>query len=650
MITRLKIYFSVLSLIIITVVQYGCGSIEDILEIAKDTPRHNITYLTQDLIDTGRASKDTYIVAFKTSSNKLLNYMNIAYRSELKTFYSDVYLKLIGSRGVVGINYLTSYDTTDNVEGLYYIDRKNPSVLEQLKNVDYIKDLTVEGYSPVDNMIKLKYSTKANYVALAEVKFENYQEANRIIDEWNQRGLIEYAEPNYLSRPFEGTYDDSTWGIIKKTYTQTFTSGATPYWYDKIKLLDAYTFLEGKSVTHPIVAVFDSGVDAEHPKLVNHMWHNPQKGVSNCGQDDEYGCNTTASIPGDLGDGSVYPIGSGGFGRTCSGNSCFHGTHVSGIVSSDFATDSGGLGGVCPVCRIMAIKITDSEATISDVAIIKGFKYISYIQSETNVNKIVRIVNASLGKADRSRSVGAMVNKMKETPKGKGVLVVAAAGNESTNMYTYMAAFKDTLSVSNIGDTSSYGGSCGSGSYDYDRKNQTSNYGKWVNIAAPGFCINSTVPGGGIEKRTGTSMAAPIVSGVAGLVISAYPNLSHSDLKYFLLVSANSDQLYKFNADYLMSVPGEDQKYPLLGVGVVDANLAVQKQASVGNLSYVDQNRFNSLCGTIRSIDIKSNTNNILNRYNLSLSLNLEYLLIIFPVFIAIILVFRMRTKKDMDL
>ena len=628
----------------ISVFVLSCGKAQDFLSLGRIKSSSNITYLTQEMVNSSRAKDSSYIVAFKTEPKNIVRYM-YGYRSELKSFYSDVFTKIVGSSGVKSINFITSYDTTDNVEGLYYIDRKNPSVKEQLKNVDYIKSLGSHRFSPLDNMVRFKYNSKANYVALAELEFENVEVAKKNIDNWNRRGLIEYAEPNYYS----SLYDTESWSSISSSYEGIYSS-KYPYWHKKIKLSEAFKKLseQGRRVIHPIIAVFDSGVDAYHSGLKDHMWRNPQQGVANCGSDDLYGCNTTAKVAGALGNGNVYPIGASGYGTGCSGDSCSHGTHVSGIIAAKFDSGNGGYGGICPVCRIMMIKITEESSKVSDAAIIKGFKYISYFQSETDSEGIVRVVNASLGKPERSRSVGAMVSKMKETPKGKGVLVVAAAGNEATNIYTYMAAFKDTLAVSNIGDSTMGGVGCSSET-NYDRRNQTTNYGKWVNIAAPGFCINSTIPGGSVEEKTGTSMASPVVAGVAGLVVSAYPGISFSELKDVLIGSSNSLQLYQYNPDYKMSVPGEDQQYPLLGVGIVDAELAVEKKKSGGNLSIINQERFSSLCGMIRPVRMKIDQNyyEIKNRdfnsYGLSTTVGILFMLV--PVFLGMGLILKTREK-----
>ncbi|MBK9317779.1 MAG: S8 family serine peptidase [Bacteroidetes bacterium] len=91
-----------------------------------------------------------------------------------------------------------------------------------------------------------------------------------------------------------------------------------------------------------------------------------------------------------------------------------------------------------------------------------------------------------------------------------GSILVVAAGNNGNNTPTYPAAYNDVIAVANSTQT--------------DAKNSNSSYGTWVDITAPGTSIFSTIPWGNYGNFSGTSMAAPLVSGLLGLIWSA--NLS----------------------------------------------------------------------------------------------------------------------------
>src|SRR5690606_6902827 len=124
------------------------------------------------------------------------------------------------------------------------------------------------------------------------------------------------------------------------------------------------------------------------------------------------------------------------------------------------------------------------------------------------------------GKFVRSRSVGLLLRVLKEK---KSALVIGAAGNEDSMAQEYPAAFSDAIAVSAV---------------DEDlRKVAFSNFGRWVDIAAPGSNIISTLPGEGAGSKSGTSMAAPLVSGVAGLMLAYAPDTSFGTLRKWLLQS-----------------------------------------------------------------------------------------------------------------
>src|SRR5208283_2834229 len=95
-----------------------------------------------------------------------------------------------------------------------------------------------------------------------------------------------------------------------------------------------------------------------NPSLVGHIWNTDAEGQRGC-TDDLYGCDTTVALKGNLGNGNVYPYLTA---DNENNGTCGHGTHVAGIIA---ATASGvqpdGVGGVCPVCRIMPIKIITSQ-------------------------------------------------------------------------------------------------------------------------------------------------------------------------------------------------------------------------------------------------------------------------------------------------
>jgi subtilisin family serine protease len=249
----------------------------------------------------------------------------------------------------------------------------------------------------------------------------------------------------------------------------------------------------------------------------------------------------------------------------------------------------------------MPIKIIakdlNGNGTASDVAILYGFKYITMFRLRQGT---IRVANSSFGKYSRSRSIAMLVNILKSSPYE--VLVIGAASNDDSMARSYPAAFSDAIAVSAIGPD--------------DGKASYSNFGPWVDIAAPGGDagrglndIRSTVPGGGADFKRGTSMASPVVAGVAGLVLAADPNRSFSALRASLINTADPriyvQGVYNgINYNYYFPRPeGDTSRLPLLGSGVVDAEAALDGTKKTG-ISQSVIGRVDGSCGVIQSVQV----------------------------------------------
>ena len=201
-----------------------------------------------------------------------------------------------------------------------------------------------------------------------------------------------------------------------------------------------------------------------------------------------------------------------------------HGTHVAGIVGA--AWNGKGMDGVCENAQLMVIRcVPNGDERDKDVA--NAIRYAA--------DNGARIINMSFGK---SFSPGkAAVDEAAKYAESKGVLLIHAAGNDSKNIDVQPNFPKDTYND---------GGVCGtwmeigaSGPTVQALCADFSNYGKKsVDVFAPGVDIYSTVPGGGYKDNSGTSMAAPVASGVAAVLMSYYPALTAADVKAIMMKSA----------------------------------------------------------------------------------------------------------------
>jgi subtilisin len=204
-----------------------------------------------------------------------------------------------------------------------------------------------------------------------------------------------------------------------------------------------------------------------------------------------------------------------------------HGTHIAGIAA---AKDNGyGVVGVAPGARLWAIKILDSTGSGFISTIIAGIDYISKYSS------LVDVANLSFGCQCKSSALDNAISNA----VAKGITFVVAAGNAHTDAATFAPANNpNVIAVSAIADSD---GKCGgrgpSTSYGRDDSFASfSNYGSTVDMADPGVSILSTYKGNSYAYISGTSMAAPHVTGGAALYkATVNPSASQSAVKSALL-------------------------------------------------------------------------------------------------------------------
>ena len=353
-------------------------------------------------------------------------------------------------------------------------------------------------------------------------------------------------------------------------YPRSENLGTDRKWQSVINLREGLELLSTES-RRPIIAVFDSGIDYQHPAFQNNLWEDGLEFNGKC-KSSKYGCDTTKYSGFDedpIGKDSIHPASISGPGVSCDNNEsglnlpwCGHGTHVSGVIAG---LDKERTFGVCPSCQILTVKVVNDNGDIQDNSIIAGLRYISHLKGQ---GVPIKIINASFGKFILSEKVALAI---KELPfLGDDILLVTAAGNENTAIPSYPAGFDNTIAVANINSSNL-------------RKDPHSNFGRWVDISAPagsctgtneGFGIISATPANRATCSNGTSVAAPVVAGVAGLILASNPDMSAKNLKKRILESADGEALYRANPEYIVDVGGE--RVPLLGSGVVNVVSALK--------------------------------------------------------------------------
>ncbi|MFN0141700.1 MAG: S8 family serine peptidase [Pyrinomonadaceae bacterium] len=258
-----------------------------------------------------------------------------------------------------------------------------------------------------------------------------------------------------------------------------------------------------------VVAVLDSGVDYNHVDLMSNMWTRPANVPAYL--DDELGAFN--DINGYDANAEIRdPMDDNG-----------HGTHCAGIIGAE--GDNGeGIAGINWNVKIMPLKFLGRGGMGSANDAIEAINY-AIDRKKNGVN--VRVISASWGSTSKSKALEDTIRAAGDA----GILFVAAAGNDGSDndrrpYYPSGYDLPNVISVAALDRT--------------DNLASFSNYGvKAVHVAAPGKAIVSTWLGNDYREASGTSMAAPYVSGVAALIIANEPNITMKNLRTRIVKTAD---------------------------------------------------------------------------------------------------------------
>ena len=336
-------------------------------------------------------------------------------------------------------------------------------------------------------------------------------DAASIVAEYSKLPEVEYAEPNYEIKleevggplvpvlPHDPQFSDQ-WAL-SNSGQRGGKEGAD------ISATTAWATTTGSDKV--VVAVLDSGVDYTHEDLAENMWTRPETMAPY--EDNELG--TIDDLNGyNAIDSASDPMDENG-----------HGTHCAGIIGAE-GENNLGIAGVNWKVQIMPLKFMNAGGFGTTKDAIEAINYV-IARKKDGVN--VRIISASWGSTQRSRALEDVIRKAYEND----ILFVAAAGNASVDN-DRSPHFPSSYNVPNVVSVAAL-----------DRHDALASFSNWgvksVAIAAPGVDILSTWLGNEYEEKSGTSMATPVVSGVAALVVGENPRISVDDLKKKLLASTD---------------------------------------------------------------------------------------------------------------
>jgi thermitase len=316
----------------------------------------------------------------------------------------------------------------------------------------------------------------------------------QLIEALSRNPAVEYAEPDQMVRAatddqyFPRQYALQNEGQSFNNTKDSFTVAQGTADAD-VDAVEAWTVTTGSGIG---VAVLDSGVATDNPDITPKVVARANFTTAR-NNEDNYG----------------------------------HGTHVAGIVAAT-ADNSIGVAGVCPGCTILAGKVLSDTGMGSSSGLANGINWA--------VNSGAKVINMSLV-VGASLTLEAAVNNA----WSKGVVLVAAAGNGGNQTMTYPAAYPNVIAVGATDNN--------------DAKASFSTYGDtWVDVAAPGVNVYSTFPNHkfviarqsgrsyGYDVGSGTSMAAPVVAGVAALAWRSHAGATNESVRANVELTAEMKQ------------------------------------------------------------------------------------------------------------
>ncbi len=336
------------------------------------------------------------------------------------------------------------------------------------------------------------FFTKKDLSKIYKISFDENNSVEEVVERLNSDPQIAYAEPNYILKanyyPNDSLFKD-LWGLNNTGQNQGKPDA-------DIDLPEAWDISTGSAQV--IVGVIDTGIDYNHEDLQDSLWQNPGEIPDNHLDDDNNG----------------YVDDVWGWNFVSQNNNPMddagHGTHVSGIIGATM-DNLIGVAGIVPKVKLMSLKFLNSQGS--------GFTSdaISAISYATKMG--VKITNNSWGGGGFSIALNEAIAEARDA----GSLFVAAAGNEghdNDKKPSYPASYL----LSNIISVSST-------NYK-DELSSFSNYGiSSVDVVAPGEAILSTLTNNSYGLKSGTSMAAPHVTGLSALLQSYDPSLSSLEMK-----------------------------------------------------------------------------------------------------------------------
>jgi subtilisin family serine protease len=375
---------------------------------------------------------------------------------------------------------------------------------------EYIIKYRVDiGSSQVISKISSKVNLKAAFPEMNMLHFSVKPGQESAVDEIKNDPEVLFVEPNYILEKLD---DDGQAGQIvdRMSFDQVSAQASNSFSqnYASVRMEQAWNASKTfESTNRPIVAVIDTGLDGQHELFTrtNALWVNPKEIPGNGVDDDQNGYTDDINGWNFISNSASFADDEG------------HGTHVAGIVVGaglDVFSSSLDQSKI----QVMPLKFLDGQGAGATSNAVKAIYYA--------VNNGAKVINNSWGGPGYS----AALLEALSYAYNQHVLIVSAAGNSTKNndvseMYPANYNVPSNITIAATSDT--------------DRLASFSNFGlQSVHVSSPGVYIYSSLPGNMFGSMSGTSMAAPFVSGIAALALREAPALTGYQLKNLIISTA----------------------------------------------------------------------------------------------------------------
>lgn len=394
------------------------------------------------------------------------------------------------------------------LDGVIYVKVRNESSIDltAYAQADQQMRKMVSQYGITKVAVPFK-TKNAGLQKVYKISFTNFAQVNALIKDLYQFSFLEYAE----KAP-----------IYQLSDTPNDFASSQQWSLEKINAAQAWNVAEGSSTIK--VAIVDNAILASHEDLITNRWTNPLEIPNNHSDDD--GNGFVDDIYGyDVADMDKNPeppanaLNTGNF---------THGTHCAGIAAG--TTGNGiGISSIGNGIQFISVKCTPDSYTTNTLTE-------SYAGVDYAIAAGADIISMSFGGTHNYQTWDILIQAAQE----EGILMVAAAGNSNNETVFYPAGYSYVIAV---GSTALH-----------DDKSSFSNFGEWVDVMAPGSGIYSTLPENGdtYGNLSGTSMACPMVAGLAGLLKSTDPTMTVQKLKG--LIFGGCDNINGENEAYIGKV------------------------------------------------------------------------------------------------